>query len=188
MVGMHLWPNLRKLKRFAGSKQLGENSNIGFHSAETRLKLSLMRRGSKNPFYGKKHTPETRAKLSAILRTYDILPCTLNEIGQIELAYMAGLLDGEGCICRHREQWEVKISNTHEQLIYKLQAIAGGSVNFPKKFGTNPRKVCGSWYIASARNVYKFLRIVRPFLIVKADTADICMVALYAKYGERLNG
>ena len=32
------------------------------HSEETKRKLSAMRKGANNPFFGKKHTPETLAK------------------------------------------------------------------------------------------------------------------------------
>jgi len=35
------------------------------HSSETRAKLSAGMKGENNPFYGKKHSPETRAKQSA---------------------------------------------------------------------------------------------------------------------------
>lgn len=55
-------------QRMVGNKYaVGYRSQLGKkHSPETRAKLAVMSRGNKN-WLGKKHSPETRAKLSAIL-------------------------------------------------------------------------------------------------------------------------
>lgn len=38
------------------------------HSPETRAKMSASRRGENHPMFGRQHSPETRAKMSAALR------------------------------------------------------------------------------------------------------------------------
>ena len=79
------------------------------HAEETKRKLSEMRTGNKNPFYGKHHTEETKARLANatrvynLSRKYDISPQSIRIPSSQELAYVAGIIDGEGSIVlRHR--------------------------------------------------------------------------------------
>lgn len=50
---------------FGYNQSVGGEVNEGWkHSEETRLKLKEISTGDKNPFYGKKHTAETKEKMS----------------------------------------------------------------------------------------------------------------------------
>lgn len=57
MCGRPRWPSPETRAKIRASR-LGKKASL-----ETRAKLSAMRKGEKHPFFGKHHTPETRAKL-----------------------------------------------------------------------------------------------------------------------------
>jgi hypothetical protein len=63
---MDQYERTAKHRRIAIQNLPPKDYNIGRkHSAETRAKLSAAKMGSKNPFYGRKHSAATRAKMSA---------------------------------------------------------------------------------------------------------------------------
>lgn len=74
------------------------------HTAESKAHLSEMRKGDKNPFFGRKHTPETKEKLAKILRKnrpgigFGLSPVKVAIPVGTELGYFAGIVDGEGSI------------------------------------------------------------------------------------------
>ena len=57
----------------------GEGTHGLKASDEAKLKMSNARKGIKNHFYGKKHTPETLKKMSEILKTKDCRQKTTNK-------------------------------------------------------------------------------------------------------------
>jgi len=101
-----------------------------------------------------------------------------------ELAYVAGLLDGEGYIGiarMARDQYKhgvnytpmVKLVSTHEPLVSYLIERFGGNRShrvFPSH--RNSRDAF-EWGIRSRRRVLPFLKQIRPWLRVKADAADV---------------
>jgi hypothetical protein len=95
-----------------------------------------------------------------------------------ELAYAAGILDGEGCITVARRgdkkgfQLVVTVANTNLPVINWLQARWGGSVHRlnPDKRTIRPR-LAWHWVCASKKGS-NFLQDVRPYMIIKGDQAD----------------
>lgn len=99
----------------------------------------------------------------------------------VELAYIAGLLDGEGCVTivashrkRHHPNWSpeyalhVAISNQFMPALEYLKTTTGlGSIHRGK--GNN-----FTWNISSQRAA-EVLKSLRPFLIIKAKQADIAI-------------
>lgn len=63
------------------------------HSTETRLKMSLSRRGNKHPMYGKKHSPESLAKMSATHKLYRHTEETKEKIGSAHRGKMPKNID-----------------------------------------------------------------------------------------------
>lgn len=167
------------------------------HTPETKAKLSKRRVGALNPFHGKTHTPEVKMRLSEsarirnLSRTYEPAPRRITLPSQDALAYVAGLIDADGSIrfkTDHSTQKRVPrprvvIYNTSAPLIdWLCSTFDHGSVTK----GNVGREQVLAWSITAARDVYALLTAVRPWLIVKADDADIALDHLREKYGEEV--
>jgi hypothetical protein len=99
-----------------------------------------------------------------------------------EIAYLAGIIDGEGCIMLQRQDGSfsicpiLSIANTNLDLIDWLKTRLGGSI------GCNPRANSGckdvyQWHVM-ANNAVELLKQVRPFLRIKGKQAD-AVIALW---------
>lgn len=159
------------------------------HTDETKRKLSEMRRGERNPFYGRKHTPETRARLNSILRQYDgqrrlkINRRALKNFSEIDAAYLAAMIDGEGSIAFRKGYPQVVVYNTCEALMFWLIQHIGGSWRETSVVGRVPVL---AWSVQGAADIHYCLTRVRPHLIIKPDRADHVLAHLWTKYGELL--
>ena len=111
-----------------------------------------------------------------------------------KLAYVAGLIDGEGCIHigRHlpkgirkniRHTLVVHISNTDARLMAWLKSELGGSVHLVKQRRASvasdgrviqPMLQMMNWF-AGGRNAQMVLEAVLPYLIIKRDQAEIAI-------------
>lgn len=157
------------------------------HTEETKRKLSEDRKGENNPFYGKKHTEETKTKLAKVLREHrrdgvlSLSPLSISLPAQERLAYLAGLIDGEGSIRIRKKQYPfVAIYNTHQGLMDWLAQTIGGRVGVDKR-GREPQYY---WTIGAARDVYCLVKAIYPYLIIKKQDADIVINFLEEKYGQ----
>ena len=96
-----------------------------------------------------------------------------------DLAYIAGLLDGEGyiTISRHqRDQIKVGITNTHEPVIRWLGSFGGTVVlKGANKFGKLP---CFEWRLQGRKEVYIFLSVVSPYMRIKQQKALTALATL----------
>lgn len=88
--------------------------------------------------------------------------------GFSEPAYVAGLIDGEGCITRNNKCWRVQIAMTHEGVIRWLGTF-GGTVRERKVSGN--RQPCWRWLVMRQRDVLLLLEVVIPYLRVKKQSA-----------------
>jgi len=107
------------------------------------------------------------------------------ELTVAEVAYAAGILDGEGCICitkqrsdrHHKRGYEMKllvsIGNTDFSLLEWLRARFGGSIYSYSKSG-NGRKPIGQWHLDS-RKAIPFLKAVLPYLVIKQAQAELAL-------------
>lgn len=82
------------------------------------------------------------------------------------LGYIAGLLDGEGCVTKQNGRWKVQIAMTHEPVIRWLGTM-GGTVRERKVNGNRQRT--WRWLLMRQIDVRDFLRAMHPLLLVKAD-------------------
>lgn len=116
---------------------------------------------------------------------------------ETKLAYIAGLVDGEGCICiassfdkkssiNVSHQLVVRINNTDERLISWLKSEIGGSVHCR---GTRKQgwKVLYDWYVCST-NAATFLQAVLPYLIIKKTQAELALEFCVHKSKARVIG
>lgn len=103
-----------------------------------------------------------------------------------ELAYFAGLLDGEGCIRvkRQRKYWGPKqaldgwqygvavyIANTVRAPLDQVCTLFGGSVARQSSQGREGQKPVYRWTIGQLQ-AERFLRAVRPYMRIKHAQAD----------------
>lgn len=105
-----------------------------------------------------------------------------------KVAYIAGILDGEGCIYRNPQgKWIVGISNTNETLMSWLLESLPGSHVYTKKKDYKGRKVnCYYWQIGSQPDILVFLHAMLPFVIVKREKIIQCLEELSGTFTERL--
>lgn len=172
------------------TKSEGKSNDTRFrHTQETKDKLSAMRKGENNPFYGKTHSAETRAKFSLQARafnanrTFDLNPLSIKTPSEVHLAYIAGLIDGEGSVALKKGQPQIYIYNCFEPVMNWLVEIVGGTYRVAHRNGRSPN-FC--WGIGGAKNVYHLLTIVSPFLIIKKLQKDEVLNFLITKYSSRL--
>jgi hypothetical protein len=99
-------------------------------------------------------------------------------------AYAAGIIDGEGCIrIQHNvrkngcDVWSLRvaISNTSYRLLVAIQAEYGGRISLQRSHTNYPtRRDLYEWRLSDAKAAAFLLR-VRPFLLVKAEQADMAI-------------
>lgn len=95
-----------------------------------------------------------------------------------ELAYLAGFFDGEGCVSIVRNSktnnltLTVSISQLNPLPLFLCQRRFGGSIH--RERGTRGFRNRVSWQTAS-RLAVAALKAMRPYLMVKADEADVAI-------------
>lgn len=102
-----------------------------------------------------------------------------------KLAYVAGIFDGEGCISIQRNKphaggkspcyaLHVSVSNTDKRIInFLLELVGGGSCKHNNEKRPNQR-LCYDWRV-QARVAVRFLKAIRPYLLLKAEQADLAI-------------
>jgi len=102
-----------------------------------------------------------------------------------EIAYLAGIIDGEGCfyIGRIKQgkygsgwQWHclLRVTNCDEELILWLERVFGGSKDSRYRW-TSKKKFCRPVYNwqASGEMLNHVIKIVEPYLIIKKRQCDV---------------
>jgi hypothetical protein len=113
-------------------------------------------------------------------------------LGSGEWAYLAGVIDGEGSIMlrhhppraesKHRwEYWEptMRVFNSDRRLMDWLTEHFGGGVSLARN-NREQQKDCWIWS-ARTREIAELLTGLRPFLLLKAEQADV-VLEYYATY------
>jgi hypothetical protein len=104
-----------------------------------------------------------------------------------DLAWVAGIVDGEGCIsiirhpptpgsrCRsNRYTLHVKVTMGHKSTISRLVEVMGvGTLQNHAPRG--PRTNASYSWIAQARHGEQAIRLMRPYLLTKAKEADVAL-------------
>lgn len=103
-----------------------------------------------------------------------------------DLAYIAGFFDGEGTVSIRHKAGEhsrragtghryhivlVSLANTNEAVVRDLAACFGGSVRTHIPSAANHKRLW-CWQLEAVRAA-EFLRLIRPFLRLKAMQADL---------------
>lgn len=159
------------------------------HSSETKAKLSVMRQGKSNPFFGRKHSEETRAKMAEhtrqmnYARQYDLKPCGIRIPEPTDLHYLAGIIDGEGSVRFKKGRPFVAVYNTDRRLMDWIVATVGGTITGKDLRGRQPGY---QWTIAGANDVAALCVSIAPILKIKSEDAKKAITFLRHKYGTKL--
>lgn len=105
-----------------------------------------------------------------------------------DLAYAAGIIDGEGCISISRNsknrglQIQVEVGNTNEWLLQWLRFAFGGRVILVNDRRTENRgwKPVYHWYLRYDE-IREFLKLIYPYLRIKRVQAEIVLKVLGIK-------
>jgi intein/homing endonuclease len=114
---------------------------------------------------------------------------------EANLAYLAGIVDGEGCIyiCKNKSNSEytkrIVISNTNLELINKIKSMLEieGIKSKIYRSGNNARNQHPNWkigygiYITDNENILKFMYKIIDYLIAKKKNAEIMIDLLSNK-------
>ena len=101
----------------------------------------------------------------------------------LDIKYVAGLIDGEGCISLtiiHGKNLypHLKVKMTHRGIIETLHQQFGGSFTIERPLGN--RQEAYSWQ-TSGQTTMKVIKQVQPYLIVKQPQAKL--VTMFDKLG-----
>jgi hypothetical protein len=100
-----------------------------------------------------------------------------------KFGYLAGILDGEGCLTIGAGRREtgvinynpiVLVQNTSRELIEWLQSRFGGQVYLSKK-ETEKTKTAWMWRITQKKAIENLLLAVLPYLVIKREQAKILL-------------
>ena len=111
---------------------------------------------------------------------------TKYDIGDKELAYIAGFMDGERCIQISRGgNLSVTVDNTDIEPLQFFMDIVGGNVTLSKR-ATKERKKAYRWSIIE-EEAPEFLRTILPYLICKKAEATLGIEFEFAEEPRRLD-
>jgi len=108
-----------------------------------------------------------------------------NDIPEIKLAYLAGIIDGEGCIhinTRDKENfsYQVAITSVDKKLLNWVKELIGGSIYGPFK-GKSNKQFFYSWH-AHGLHGKRILEAISPYLIIKKEAAWVYIEAVNISY------
>jgi hypothetical protein len=105
----------------------------------------------------------------------------LTQISAIDVAYMAGLIDGEGCIHISRDNKNghvyytliLTIANSDPRMLLWIEERFGGKV-VPKTRCKSNRLQAWAWSVVS-REAETVLRLITTYLVSKKDQAELAL-------------
>jgi hypothetical protein len=105
-----------------------------------------------------------------------VIPCAT------DLAYLAGIIDGEGTIrafvAGGRNRVLVQVANTSEDLIHWLEQFGGKSYWDSCNPKRRRHKPCAAWRVTRALDCFRLLSALRPYLRIKRAAADKAVACL----------
>lgn len=83
----------------------------------------------------------------------------------VELAYIAGFFDGEGCVNLSSPSLVVHLTNTNREVLDWVQSLFGGKVYLPPRYSIK-HKQSYRWHLHK-RDVTAFLTAIQPYVRIK---------------------
>lgn len=132
----------------------------------------------------------TANRILRLAHTNATLRRTMKTMNKEQLAYLAGLIDGEGCLtltvrlrtAKGQKTGQptiyISITNTHEGVLKWVEETTGiGGIyqhNKGGQWGKNSRPSF-RWQMSGIWNPVQFITAIRPYLIIKAERADFLL-------------
>lgn len=118
------------------------------------------------------------------------------EIPELEKAYLAGLVDGDGTITANKYknkrnrtgygfQKDVAIISTHREFIERLHKMIGGDIQTFIYHDSRERKEGYKLGFCNQRSALSFLNAVSPYLILKKEQAETMKTLLESRLSAR---
>lgn len=91
-------------------------------------------------------------------------PISLDHVTEAELAWIAGVYEGEGCLTHNKKCWSLRVGMTDRDVIDRLQAMTGmGRVT------TNPREKQGgkpyhTWSVSAQQDLATLVNRMLPWM------------------------
>ena len=101
-----------------------------------------------------------------------VLRHPIKELADWQLAYITGIIDGEGCLNLAKQSKRkdisptIMINMTNSACIHFLHNVTGAG-HFYTYVQPKPRKVTYRWVIHGRLEIYLLLRAIQPYSIVK---------------------
>ncbi len=101
---------------------------------------------------------------------------------ETELAYLAGILDGEGCLCIHHRTNRGRLShaanisvvNTNARLIRWIQKRFGGGTRL-REWNNGKYKDSWTWSLCGGAEITAVLTAILPYLVIKQEQAELIL-------------
>lgn len=109
----------------------------------------------------------------------------MKQLSQTEIAYLAGLFDGEGCVGivratskhkKHQHNFRIRaiITNSNYELICWLKETVGMGCAYKSKKSFNKKwNEVHRWAVVGEQ-ARMFLETIRPYSIIKKNIIDLC--------------
>jgi hypothetical protein len=107
-----------------------------------------------------------------------------DDLAQTDLAWSAGIVDGEGCITIYGRPGRVSrkgvralalvltVTNTDPRMLVKLKYMFGGNLKRSPERRISARRPCFTWLI-TGKPCARVLGLIYPYLVIKKEQADI---------------
>jgi hypothetical protein len=101
---------------------------------------------------------------------------------ELQYAYLAGLIDGEGTITVYKHQQHMRptfqlkprliVSNTHQGVLNEL-VLRHGGYSRPHRKAQGQRSASFQWRVFAAEEIHPIIQGVMPYLLIKRHHADL---------------
>ncbi len=89
-------------------------------------------------------------------------------ITEIEKGWVAGIIDGEGCIWENNNRPMLEVFNTDIRMLQKLKELFDGGIYNSTRLDRPNSKPCWRWTLTGNKARY-CLNMILPFLIIKGE-------------------
>ena len=104
----------------------------------------------------------------------------------IEIGWIAGFVDGEGCFGISKHHCYVEVVNTKEDPIRFLYERFGGSLRFALRPDNSRQKPCWRWCV-SGKEALIFTKVISEHLKVKKPQSELLLKYTVSISGKKLS-
>jgi deoxycytidine triphosphate deaminase len=95
----------------------------------------------------------------------------INSMRDVAAAWLAGIIDGEGCLSVHDKGVRLTVTNTDKEMLELARSLTGVGQIYEKDDGDPKHKVRYDWVVTRSRHVQELLVRVLPYMVIKRAKA-----------------